>query len=114
MENDVTPLQQIEYENNNETVLEDLERLSKKYKRYHQEHMHQNQKDPFFELLESKDEQINSLHKKLEILKQQLIDTTIIYNTKIEELRSEHRRELQRLHATFTTHKKNAEILSLN
>jgi hypothetical protein len=107
MKNNIDPLQQIEKEKNNEIMIGNLERLSKKYQRYNQEHINIQKepnghaKDSFVELIETKDDLINSLQNEINMLKQQLVDTTIIYNTKIEQLRSEHTQELHRLHISF-------------
>ena len=57
--------------------------------------------DPYTELIESKNDTINDLKQEIGKLKQKITDLTILYNTKIEQLRQEHMRELHNQHKEF-------------
>jgi hypothetical protein len=106
----IDPSQQIYHEKNTESLLTDLAILSNKYKRYNDEqnktYGHKindrvKEKNPLSEIIVSKDEQISNLKIEIDKLKQELIDTTIAYNLKLEQLRSDHRNDLQRQYLEF-------------
>lgn len=106
--NNLDPTQQICYERKTDSLLTDLTILSNKYKRYSDEQtntynkkMNGEDKNPLSEIIISKDEQISNLKIEIDKLKQELIDTTIAYNLKLELLRTDHRNDLQRQHSEF-------------
>lgn len=101
------PIQQIEDEKHSEIASINLDHLTKKYNRYKQEFTKEISTDPLYEVIKSKDTIIDDLTKRIESLEKQLVDTTILYNTKIEQLRMEHKNELRRQHAEFVKRSKN-------
>jgi hypothetical protein len=111
-----------------EIMISDLDSLSRKYNRYRDDSSHQKTLqeknirydsrygkydvldriqaqyraqhpiDPYEELIESKNLEICDLKKEISDLKQKLVDTSLSYNSKIERLRQDHRRELHIQH----------------
>jgi hypothetical protein len=84
-----------------ELLVSDLNRMSKKYKQYQANTLNGSgsPSNPWTELMESKNNTINDLIQELAKAKQDLVDLTIVYNNKIELLRTEHKRELNFQHA---------------
>jgi len=57
--------------------------------------------DPFIELVESKNDIINELKQEILRLKQEIVDLTLLYNLKIENLRQDHKKELYAQYKEF-------------
>lgn len=93
----IDPKQQIIDIREEEELLGDLNRLSQKYKRYQNE----NNNNDYNEIIREKDFVINDLKREIDELKQKNIDITILYNTKIENIKTEHKKELYRIHSEF-------------
>lgn len=70
--------------------------------------------DPYSELLESKNDTIYDLQQEIKKLKQNILDLTILYNTKIEHLHQEHTRELHEQYEEFMKKKKHQKISDLD
>lgn len=123
----MTPYQQINDIREEENLVDNLGRLKKKYTLYktenrqvhHRVHNHnhnqthnqnqgqgqgqgqyQNHDDITF-LLNERDMTITELKSQIDSLNQKLITLTIIYNEKIEDLKTEHKKELHRLFSEF-------------
>lgn len=67
--------------------------------RYQQEREHPI--DPYEELIESKNIEIDDLKHEITKLKQKFVDMSITYNSKIDRLRQDHRKELHSQHKKF-------------
>lgn len=94
-------IQQLETIRSEDSVSGDLNRLSKKYSQYRIESLQPNGSNEYDRLIKIKDIVIEDLKKENELLKQKLIDLTIVYNTKIDDLKIEHKHELRRMHAEY-------------
>lgn len=95
----ISPKQQIADIKKEEALIGDLNRMSQKYKRYQRENNNNN--DECADLIKEKDFIINDLKKEIDELKQKNIDITVLYNTKIENIKFENKKELHRLHSEF-------------
>ena len=82
------------------SLFDDLNSLTKKYQQYN-EKIYDQMHDPYIELVESKDDRIEELKIKNDELKQELIDLSILYNEKIEQIRIDHRKELHSQHKEY-------------
>ncbi len=83
-----------------DTFDDELNILTKKYQRYN-EKIYDHINDPYVELIDSKDVIIKELRSKIEELKQELIDVSILYNDKIELIRNDQRKELHTQHKEY-------------
>lgn len=73
-----------------ENLNDDIIQLEKKYKKNDNCEKY----DPFNFLIEMKNDTIDDLKREINGLKQEIIDLTIIYNNKIENLRTQHKNDL--------------------
>lgn len=99
----LNPKQQIMDVKKEEELLGDLDMLSEKYRRFQKENINTiiNDNTEYGELLKEKDFIINDLKNENKELRQKIIDITILYNTKIENIKTEHKKELYRIHSEF-------------
>ena len=81
---------------NDDILTSDLDILANKYDNYQK-----NKKGPYIDLVESKNKIIDDLKNDIKKLKQELIDMSVNYNSKIEQLRIEHKRELNIQHHEY-------------
>jgi len=82
---------------NQEDQEEKLAKLVTKYENYKKEPKYYNSKsDPFEEIIFQKNKLIDELNNTILKLKNDIVDLTISYNNKIDQLRSEHQKELIR------------------
>lgn len=91
-------------------LIVDLDRLTKKYMRYQEETYHDTKLDEYSRLLKDKDMTIEDMKKENAQMRQKLIDLAIMYNTKIDELKLEHKRDLRRMHMEFVKKTSNKSI----
>ena len=85
------PITQYHLIKKDEDMLNDFNSLTKKYSQFQN---NTTKKDPYAEIINSKDVMIEDLKKQLQKSGQDLIDLTLLYNNKIESLRIEHKKEL--------------------
>lgn len=81
-------------------------RFDSRYGKYDQSDMIENLEneqyvDPYEELIESKNITIDELKHENAHLKQKLVDLSILYNSKLDNLRQEHRISLHQQHKKF-------------
>jgi hypothetical protein len=57
--------------------------------------------DPYEELIMTKNIEIDDLKNEILVLKQKFVDISLLYNSKIECLRQDHRKELHSQHKKF-------------
>ena len=97
-------IEQLETIRSEDNVNDDLNRLSRKYSYYQTESIRPNgSTNEYIKIIKIKDIQLDDLKKENEFLKQKLIDLTIVYNTKIDNIKIEHEHELRRMHAQYIT-----------
>lgn len=96
-----TPAQQLTDIIAEDDLIVDLDRLTKKYMRYQEDTYHDTKLDEYSRLLRDKDMSIEDLKKENAQMRQKLIDLAIMYNTKIDELKLTHKRDLRRMHIEF-------------
>jgi len=96
-------IEQLETIRSEDNVNDNLNRLSKKYSHYQTESLCSRGSNEYDRLIKIKDIQLDDLKKENEFLKQKLIDLTIVYNTKIDDIKIEHKHELRRMHAQYIT-----------
>lgn len=81
-------------------VLVDLSRLSNKYSHY-QNRDKNNISDEITNILNGKDIIINNMTDEIKQLKQQIIDLSVTYNKKIEDLKIKHKKDLMLIHSDY-------------
>ena len=80
---------------NQENQEDNLAKLIAKYENYKKEPKYYNSKsDPFEEIIFQKNKLIDELNSTIEKLKNDIVELTISYNNKIDQLRTEHQKEL--------------------
>jgi len=65
--------------------------------------------DPYEELIMTKNIEIDDLKNEILVLKQKFVDISLLYNSKIECLRQDHRKELHSQHKKFMERLKTCE-----
>ena len=79
----------------------DIMTLENKYSQYSQNNKQKYKNDPYDELIKEKDKTINKLRHIIEELKIEKIDLSILYNEKIEMLRTENKKNLLVQHKQY-------------
>jgi DNA repair ATPase RecN len=98
----IDPVDQFVEINKKEDLLDDLDRLTKKYNMYNENgKKYDPNLDEYSKMIKVRDTIIEEMKTEIALLKQQMMDITFQYNEKIEMLRTEHRKELHRLHTEY-------------
>jgi len=97
-------LKEIDLSKDTNDVLVDLSRLSNKYSHYQNQRHNKNKNnnsDEIMGILDGKDIVINNMASEIKQLKQQIIDLSVTYNKKIEDLKIKHKKDLMCIHSDY-------------
>lgn len=92
--------QHIEISKDTDDVLVDLSRLSNKYTLY-QNRDKIGHSDEVTYILNEKDILVKNMANEIKQLKQQIVDLSVTYNKKIEDLKIKHKKDLLRIHSDY-------------